>query len=176
LSIAFPRIIVHESAEIGNLEWTNCVYVRYIAFTTTGMCVKVPIQEDEMGDSWMVMVAGPYRSGTGGDPKKMQENLDALGRAALEVWNRGHLPVIGEWIALPLAKAAGSKQIGDPVWDRIGYPAADRLIDRCDAVLRLPGASKGADGDVDRARALGLPIVTAVDELPAGTPLPGRPA
>lgn len=128
-----------------------------------------------MSDSWMVMVAGPYRSGTGGDPVKMQANLDALGRAALEVWNRGHLPVIGEWIALPLAQAAGSKAVGDEVWDRIGYPAADRLIDRCDAVLRLPGASKGADGDVDRARERGLPIVGAVAELPVGTPRPGRP-
>lgn len=128
-----------------------------------------------MNDSWMVLVAGPYRSGTNGDPQRMDANLKALNRAALEVWNRGHLPVIGEWLALPLAEAAGSRAVGDAVWDQIGYPVADRLIDRCDAILRLPGASKGADGDVVRAQELGLPIVTSVEQLPIGSPRPGRP-
>lgn len=129
-----------------------------------------------MKDSWMVMIAGPYRSGTGGDPQKMAANLDRLGQAALEVWNRGHLPVIGEWLALPLAKAAGSQGVGDDIWDQIGYPVADRLIDRCDAVLRLPGDSKGADGDVSRAIDLGLPILSEIAQLPPGHPRPNRPS
>lgn len=129
-----------------------------------------------MPHSMMVLVAGPYRSGSGGDPVKMQQNLEALGRAALEVWNRGHLPVIGEWLALPLARAAGSLTVGDAVWDQIGYPVADRLIDRCDAVLRLPGDSRGADGDVARAQARGIPVVFGAGDLPPGTPGPGRPA
>ena len=128
-----------------------------------------------MSTSWMVLVAGPYRSGTGGDPVKMEQNLERLGKAALEVWNRGHLPVIGEWIALPLARAAGSQAVGDEVWETLGYPVADRLIDRCDAILRLEGASRGAQGDEDRARDLGLPVVHSVDELPWGQPRPGRP-
>jgi len=123
----------------------------------------------------LVLVAGPYRSGTDGDPAKMAANLEGLGRAALEVWERGHVPVIGEWLALPLARAAGSMVVGDGVWDRLGYPVADRLIDRCDAVLRLPGASKGADGDVERARARGLPVVHDPGQLPQGRPLPVRP-
>lgn len=129
-----------------------------------------------MNGSWMVMVAGPYRSGTGGDPEKMAANLEKLGRAAWEVWNRGHLPVIGEWLAIPLARAAGSLAVGDAIWDKIGYPVADRLIDRCEAVLRLPGDSHGADGDVARARERGILVVTSVSELPEGNPRPGRPA
>lgn len=129
-----------------------------------------------MGESWMVLVAGPYRSGTGGDPAKMEANLKILSAAAWEVWNRGHLPVIGEWLALPLASAAGSTRVGDEVWDSIGYPVADRLIDRCDAVLRLPGPSQGADGDVVRAQGRGMPIFTSVDALPVGRPRPGRSA
>jgi hypothetical protein len=123
----------------------------------------------------MVLVAGPYRSGTGGDPVKMEQNLERLGEAALGVWNRGHLPVIGEWLALPLAKAAGSKVVGDEVWETLGYPVADRLIDRCDAILRLPGASKGAQGDEDRAREIGLLVFHNLDDLPVGQPRPGRP-
>jgi hypothetical protein len=104
----------------------------------------------------------------------MKANLDRLGAVALEIWDRGHLPVIGEWLALPLARAAGSLEVGDGVWERLGYPVADRLLDRCDAVLRLPGESRGADGDVARARALGLPVVGAVDELALGRPRPSR--
>lgn len=127
-----------------------------------------------MKESWMVLVAGPYRSGTGDDPVKIEANLARLEAAALEVWNRGHLPVIGEWIALPLVFRAGSKTLGDPVWQSLVYPVADRLISRCDAVLRLPGESKGADGDVARALALGLPVVTEVGQLPVGRPAPGR--
>ena len=128
-----------------------------------------------MKESWMVMIAGPYRSGTGDDPAKMAANLAVLEAAALAVWKRGHLPIIGEWLALPLITAAGSTAIGDQVWQSIAYPAADRILDRCEAVLRLAGASKGADGDVARARELGIQVVTAVDQLPIGRPSPGRP-
>jgi len=127
-----------------------------------------------MNESWMVLVAGPYRSGTGDDPKKMEENLRRLEAAALEVWNRGHLPVIGEWLALPLVRRAGSTAVGDLIWKSLVYPVADRLIARCDAILRLPGDSKGADGDVVQAGIWGLPVLTAVDQLPVGVPRPGR--
>jgi len=126
--------------------------------------------------SWMVLIAGPYRSGTGDDPQKIEENLQTLEAAALEVWNLGHLPVIGEWIALPLVRRAGSKAMGDAVWQSMVYPVADRLIARCDAVLRLPGKSKGADGDVAQAELLGIPVVMTADQLPVGRPRPGRPA
>lgn len=128
-----------------------------------------------MQESWMVLIAGPFRSGTEGDPQKREANLRTLEDAALEVWKKGHLPVIGEWLAIPLARTAGSQSIGDPIWEDIGYPVADRLIDRCDAVLRLPGASRGADGDVERALSLGLPVLHSVADLPEGKPRPGRP-
>jgi len=122
----------------------------------------------------MVLVAGPYRSGTNDDPQRMRENLDRLEAVALEVWNRGHLPIIGEWLALPLIRTAGSKCVGDEVWNAYGYPVADRIIDRCDAVLRMPGNSTGADGDVRRANELGIPVLNSVGELPYGNPRKGR--
>ena len=128
-----------------------------------------------MSKSWMVLIAGPYRSGTGDDPKKIEANLAKLEAAALEIWNRGHLPVIGEWMALPLVKRAGSRVMGDAIWQSMVYPVADRLLGHCDAVLRLPGDSKGADGDVALATTLGLPILTAFDQLPVASPQKGRP-
>ena len=79
-----------------------------------------------MKKSMMILVAGPYRSGTSDNPAKMAENLDKLEVAALRLWQMGHLPVIGEWLALPLIKKLGSKNIGDEIWQTFAYPVADR--------------------------------------------------
>jgi hypothetical protein len=76
------------------------------------------------------------------------------------------MPMVGEWVSLPLARAAGSERIGDDISEHFLYPAARRLIERCDAVLRIPGESKGADGDVELAGKLGLPVYHRLDELP----------
>jgi hypothetical protein len=116
--------------------------------------------------SLTILVAGPYRSGTGDDPERMRANLRALEAAALVLFRAGHLPLIGEWLALPLLDAAGSQQIGGALWDEIVYPVAHRLLERCDAVLRLPGASQGADNDVRLARERGIPVYHRLDEVP----------
>jgi hypothetical protein len=115
----------------------------------------------------MILIAGPYRGGTGDDPALMARNLERLESVALPLFRAGHIPVIGEWFALPLLKQAGSKGPGDAAYQEISYPIAHRLIERCDAVLRLPGASKGADEDVRRASARGLPIYASIDEIPS---------
>ena len=41
---------------------------------------------------------------------------------SLKIFRRGHLPVMGEWFALLLLKHAGSKKIGDTVFDEIFHP------------------------------------------------------
>jgi hypothetical protein len=124
----------------------------------------------------MILIAGPYRSGTGDDPELMARNLRALESVALPLYRAGHIPLIGEWIALPLLREAGSKQPGDAIYEEILYPVANRLLKRCDAVLRIPGASKGADEDVRLAKAQGLPVFASLAEVPgyeAGTKLVG---
>lgn len=114
----------------------------------------------------LVLIAGPYMSGTHGDPARIAANRAELERHALPVYERGHLPLIGEWLALPIIHSAGGKEHGDAVFQAYQYPVAQRLIERCDAVLRLPGASRGADMDVARAQELGLKVVYDVNELP----------
>ena len=112
-----------------------------------------------------ILVAGPYRSGTNDDPVLMQQNLDRLNSYALALFRAGHIPLIGEWLALPLIKAAGSTKIGDDVYKEISYPVAHRLLTRCDAVLRLPGNSTGADNDVKVAQELGLAIYYRLEDI-----------
>lgn len=114
----------------------------------------------------LVLIAGPYMSGTGGDPERIAVNRARLESMALPIYQRGHLPLVGEWMALPIIHAAGGKAHGDAVFQQYQYPVAHRLIERCDAVLRIPGESKGADMDVARARELGLLVCHDVHELP----------
>jgi hypothetical protein len=117
-------------------------------------------------NSQLVLVAGPYRSGTGDDPTKLRSNVAAMNRAALEVYRRGHLPVTGEALALPLIELAGSRAVGDAVFDEIFHPIARRLLARCDAVLRVGGPSAGADEMVAIAREQGKPVFADSNELP----------
>jgi hypothetical protein len=50
------------------------------------------------------------------------------------------------------------------------YPTAERLLQRCDAVLRLAGESRGADQDVAIARDRGIPVYYRLDEIPGVVP------
>ncbi len=117
--------------------------------------------------SMIILIAGPVRSGTNGDEQLMHANLARMEQAALSVYEKGHIPMIGEWVAFPLSAAAGSRKIGDEISEAFLYPVAHRLLTRCDAVLRLEGASNGADNDVRVANALGLPVYYSHDEIPA---------
>lgn len=114
----------------------------------------------------LILIAGPYRSGTGDDPVLMEQNLRTLESVALPLYRAGHVPLIGEWIALPLLREAVSKQPGDAIYDEILYPIANRLLSRCDGVLRLSGASKGADEDVRLAEERGLPVWHRITDVP----------
>jgi len=115
----------------------------------------------------LVLIAGPYRSGTGDDPVKLARNVDTMNRAALDTFRAGHVPVTGEALALPLIELAGSRRVGDDVFDEIFHPIARRLLACCDAVLRVGGASAGADEMVELARADGKLVVSSIGELPA---------
>ena len=114
----------------------------------------------------LILIAGPYRSGTNNDPKQIQANMDRLEAVALPVFRKGHIPMIGEWVANPLIELAGSTEVGDAVFNEIQYPTAHRLLTKCDAVLRIEGASKGADQDVEIAKELGLKVYYDLKEIP----------
>lgn len=114
----------------------------------------------------LILIAGPYRSGTNDDLTLMQQNLKTLESVALPLFRKGHIPMIGEWVALPLIKLAGSAKPGDEAWEEVQYPIAHRLLEKCDAILRLQGASKGADEDVRIATERGLKIYFSLEDVP----------
>lgn len=114
----------------------------------------------------MILIAGPYRSGTDDDPAKMADNVRAMEAFALPLFRAGHVPVVGEWLALPLVALAGSTRVGDAPFDEVFHPIAERLLEHCDAVLRVGGASSGADLMVTVARDRGLAVYRALEEVP----------
>lgn len=117
-------------------------------------------------ESLHILVAGPYRSGTNDNPKLIEANVKAMTDTALELYRMGHLPVLGEWFALPLIEAAGSKQTGDAIFNELFHPVAIRLLDHVDAVLRIGGASSGADEMVRIGQEKGKRIFYNKTEIP----------
>ena len=117
-----------------------------------------------MNNPLLILIAGPYRSGTGGDPDAIARNLERLEEAAAPLHRLGHIPMIGEWVALPTLR--GMTDAESAATD-VMYDTAARLLQHCDAVLRLSGDSSGADNDVRIARERGLPVYYSLDEVPA---------
>jgi ADP-ribose pyrophosphatase len=113
----------------------------------------------------MILIAGPYRSGTGDDPALMAKNVAAMEAYVVPLYEAGHMPVLGEWLALPLLQAAGSTQVGDTVFERIFHAHATRLLAHCDAVLRVGGASAGADAMVRIAQERALPVFHSLADI-----------
>ena len=115
-----------------------------------------------------ILVAGPYRSGTDGDPARIQANVDAMNTVALELCRRGHLPVMGEWFALPLIEMAIADGADPAEADaEIFHPIAERLLERCDGCLRIGGPSEGADRMVATAQRLRKDVFRGLEEVPA---------
>ncbi|MBK9739735.1 MAG: hypothetical protein IPO93_09495 [Actinobacteria bacterium] len=117
----------------------------------------------------LVLISGPYLTGTGGDETKIAGNLARMEAMALPVYERGHLAVVAEWLSWPLIKQAGGTSHASEEFRQFQYPAAHRLLTMCDAVLRIPGDSRGADAECELARRMGLSIYTSVEELPYAT-------
>lgn len=102
-----------------------------------------------------VYIAGPYRGDGSRDAVK---NI----RDAIDAWHRlrekGHYPYC------PHAQTALMDLRSD--LDPSEFLAYDQAwLEKCDVVLRLPGASRGADAEVERAEELGIPVVHDVEKF-----------
>lgn len=125
----------------------------------------VIIQEEHL-NALMILVAGPYRSGTNDDPALIAKNVAAMTGVSLQLFRAGHLPIMGEWYALPLIEHAGSSGIGDPAFNEIFHPISRRLVAKCDGCLRVGGASAGADEMVALARQHGKAVYYSIEDIP----------
>ncbi|MBL8644531.1 MAG: DUF4406 domain-containing protein [Rhodospirillaceae bacterium] len=109
----------------------------------------------------LIMIAGPYTSG-GAGPAQRERNLHLLNEAAVKVWEKGHVPLIGVNAVKPVIDAAGEGRYAEMM-----MPMCLVLAERCDAVLRIGGASTGADQEMECVAAKGGFVFRHVDEIPS---------
>jgi hypothetical protein len=119
-----------------------------------------------MSKPLLILISGPYLSGTEGDEAKIRKNLEAMEAYALPLFKKGHLGMVGEWAAWPVIKSAGGDTHSSPEFTEYQYPVAHRLLEKCDAILRIPGESRGADLEMEKARQMGKIIFTDLDQVP----------
>jgi hypothetical protein len=105
-------------------------------------------------------------TGTNGEEDAIAENLRGMEQYALPIFAKGHLAVVGEWLAWPVIRQAGGETHSSPQFAEYQYPVAHRLLEKCDAVLRIPGESRGADIEMQKARDMGKIIFLNLDEIP----------
>jgi hypothetical protein len=120
-----------------------------------------------MTKSLMILISGPYMSGTNGDVAAIAKNLKAMEDYALPIFQKGHIAVVGEWLAWPVIRQSGGDSHSSAQFSEYQYPVAHRLLEKCDAVLRIPGESRGADLEMGKARDLGKIIFNGIDEIPS---------
>lgn len=91
-------------------------------------------------------------------------NVRLMEWAALSLFRVGHIPVLGQWFwPLVTSDTASSEE-----FDESGDPIGERLLGRCDAILRVDGPAPEADVLVTMARARGLRVYTSLDDAIAG--------
>ena len=117
-----------------------------------------------------IMVGGPYGTGSKSAAERAA-NLARMNEAALAVWRKGHVPIIGVNLALPIVAAAGGDAAADA---EVMTPLSLALAERCDAFLRIGGASVGADQEMARFVAAGKRVYSSLDEIMSEIPSPTK--
>lgn len=97
----------------------------------------------------------------GGDLRAMEET-------AVAVYRAGHIPILSEWLASPLVSIGDPSASLDTGFTELTHPIAERLLARCDAVVRVDGHAAGADLMVARARLRGIRVFQDLTDALAG--------
>jgi heme-degrading monooxygenase HmoA len=139
-------------------EWKRLLHHFYDPFPQVEHYLPAPAAKRTQ--KLLIMVSGPYRTGSY-FPDAWAANLKALNTAAMALFKKGHTPVIGVNMALPVIG-----QEGPEVYNAVMLPLSLGLAERCDAVLRIGGPSTGADEEVAVFKRKGLPIFQSLDEIP----------
>ncbi len=117
----------------------------------------IPVTEALPLVSMRVYIAGPY---TVPNPAK---NVDIAMEAYLQLMRKGHSPFCPHLSHYPDMMA---KRIGRPVTYEQWLDLDLVWLAQCDCLLRLPGASNGADIECAEADRLHIPIYTNMADIP----------
>jgi hypothetical protein len=113
----------------------------------------------------LIYVAGPIRRGciwaNVAQADKAMRELMVAGMAVIN-------PMLSCWAGAAEVRAGEPHPLAHGEYQGLGaepWLTMDlEIVRRCDAVVRLPGDSSGADGEVAHAKSLGLPVFESVAE------------
>ena len=108
----------------------------------------------------LVYIAGPYTGD--GSPEAAERNVRAAIDAQAQLLDAGVLAIVPHLSHYAHAVCPRSYE----AWMTLDLA----LVDRCDAVLRLPGESRGADDEVLRAQEDGTMVLYSVEDVIAWAP------
>lgn len=101
--------------------------------------------DSDPDDRRIVYISGPYTKGA------WEDNIIDVIEAAEKVFSLGHIPIIPHTMTTLWALRYPKPK---ERWLEIDLA----LLDVCDAIIRLPGESEGADIEVDYARRNGIEL------------------
>jgi len=99
----------------------------------------------------VVYIAAPY---TKPDPMVNMRNAMLMWK---ELWDAGYLPICPHW--------SGLQHFLTPMNYEEWMEYDCGLVKMCDAILRLPGESSGADREEGSAKGIGIPVYYGLDTL-----------
>ncbi len=65
-----------------------------------------------------------------------------------------------------MIRQAGGETHSSQQFSEYQYPVAHRLLEKCDAVLRIPGDSRGADLEMGKAKEMGKIVFHDFEAIP----------
>lgn len=105
----------------------------------------------------VIGIAGPYSADTS---EQRNKNLDVLNRAAAQLLDKGHIPLIGVNAALPVVSFIDKTERYKAI-----MKISLAMIDRCEALLLL-GESPGANKEKELIVSKGLPVYYRLENIP----------
>ena len=107
-----------------------------------------------------IYIASPYGRRAGASPDQCERNTQTAIEAARILIKKGHVPFVPHLFHYVHTRWNDSPN--EDVWLAICLT----WVPTCDAILRLPGESKGADIEVLKAWSYGKTIFRSIDEVP----------
>jgi hypothetical protein len=115
--------------------------------------------------SLLILIAGPVRSGTHNRAELIDANLNNMAQVALRVYQKGHIPVVGEWLACPSPKLRVQRKLAM----RLARNISTRSLTVSLAAATLYCACRANPGErtwILRRAKKGLSIYYSLEEIP----------
>ena len=113
-----------------------------------------------------VLILSPFNSGYDAEPEAFATNLKRMEDKSLPLFRCGHVPMIVEWVAIPVWRAEGGERLGDSHYEDVFEATFRRLLGMCDGVLLLSGRMKFEEIVMNAIKKQGKPIYQDLGDVP----------